>query len=155
MGKRKQNQAISIIKPEDRAGDGNLLPETRQKALETIKKIIKHSGHVNISALAAQLGLSRQTTKKLVGEVMAELKEDIIDQSIAFRAWLESVVEDIDSQPGLYGEPIEEISLKMKMLKQINSIDKQSEKSININQLLILLACLRDKTNLVKELEKK
>lgn len=67
MANNRQKTKLSLIKSEERAPDGNLLPEARKRVIQSIQTYLPKVGHLNISEMAQQLGLSRSTTKKTYG----------------------------------------------------------------------------------------
>ena len=81
MNKNKLSLSNSIIKKADRTNDGNLTEEARQRALKFFRKYLEHTGRVNISEISRIIGLSRQTTKNLIDEILAEWRQDMQDQA--------------------------------------------------------------------------
>lgn len=129
MTKNSGNQQISVVKTEDRTGDGNLLPETRERVLKSIKEHLKRVGYLNISELASIFNLSRQTTKKLVDEVIKNWSEEAEDQIQVQIKWYESTLKDTTKNPDLFDkDTIALIKLKSMLLGKINALRKLSLK---------------------------
>jgi len=125
--KNGENKLISVVKTEDRAGDGNLLPETKTRVLKSIKNHLKRSGYINISELASMLNLSRQTTKKLVDEVLITWREKADDQIVVQMKWHESIIKDITEHPESFDkDAMALIRLKSVLLGKINALRKLS-----------------------------
>lgn len=129
MAKNSGNQQISVVKTEDRTGDGNLLPETRERVLKSIKEHLKRVGYLNISELASIFDLSRQTTRKLVDEVIKNWSEEAEDQIQVQIKWYESTLKDITENPNLFDkDTIALVKLKSMLLGKINALRKLSLK---------------------------
>ena len=140
MNKKHISHSNSLIKKDDRTNDGNLRPEARERILESIKDYLKYAGRANISEIARFIGLSRQTTKKLVDEVLAEWQEDVQDQSLVQAKWVETVLDDLDENPGTFSKKkIFMIQLKAGLLGKMSALQKLAlkEYSPTINLYLI------------------
>ena len=84
--------------------------------------------------------MSRQTTKKLTGQVVEEWRENEIDQSVILIKWLEWVAKDIDCNPESFDkEKITLINLKLTILGKINSLRKMSLKERKPKQVFAKL----------------
>jgi len=140
MGKSIISLSKALVKNEDRTSDGNLLPETRERLLKSIKKHLQNTGRLNVSEVASMVGLSRQTAKKLVDEILMEWQEDTEDQVLIQTKWFESVLKDIDRHPETFGkEKVEIVKLKSMLLGKLNALHKilLKEKSPKINLYLV------------------
>ncbi len=93
IGKSK----LSLIKPEERMPDGNLLPDVREQVIASIQAYLRKVGYLNISEIAQQLGLSRVTTKKLTDEIIAKWRTEMDNQIIVQMEMIRDMGEDPDS----------------------------------------------------------
>ena len=140
MSKKHISHNSSLIKTDDRANDGNLLPEARERILESIKEHLEYAGRANISEIARLVGLSRQTTKNLINQVVAEWQDDIQDQSLIQAKWVESILDDLDENPETFDEKkIFMIQLKSNLLGKMSALQKLALKDYSpaINLYLI------------------
>lgn len=125
MNKKHISHSNSLIKKDDRTNDGNLRPEARERTLALIKDHLRYAGRVNISKIAELVGLSRQTTKKLVNEVLAEWQEDMQDQSLVQAKWFETVLDDLDESPETFDkEKAFIVQLKAGLLSKMSALQK-------------------------------
>lgn len=117
--------ALSLIKSSERAPDGNLLPETRAYVIQSIRNHLQKVGYLNISDISSKLGLSRQTTKKLVDEIVGTWREESKNQIMLQMKYYHSVLNDIDENPETFNEDkIEIIKLRSTIFGKINSLMK-------------------------------
>jgi uncharacterized protein YacL (UPF0231 family) len=138
-----QNDEISIVKPEDRTGDGNLLPEARERALNSVRSYLKRTGYLNVSDLAAKLHLSRQTTMRMAKEVIEEWREDEVDQTMIQIKWYESVLKKINRDPETFStKEIEIVRLKSMILGKINELRRMSLKENEPKRDLVNLSLI-------------
>ena len=116
---------LSLIKSEERTPDGNLLPETRERVCITIQNYLRQSGYLNVSEISAGIGLSRQTTKKLVDEIISKWRSELENQTIIQIKWHQEVIKDIDENPNTFSkEKIALVKLKSSFLSKVNSLVK-------------------------------
>jgi len=119
------NQELSLIKSSERAPDGNLLPETRACVIQSIKKHLQKVGYLNISDISGKLGLSRQTTRKLVDEIIDAWREESKNQIMPQLKYYHSVLNDMDENPETFDkDKIELIKLRSAVFGKINSLMK-------------------------------
>jgi len=140
MNKKSISLTNSVVKNEDRANDGNLLPITRERVLKSIKKHIQCTGRLNISEIASLIKLSRSTVKKMTDEILMEWKNETQSQILAQVKWTESTLKDIDENPETFGkEKIQVVRLKSMLLGKINILQKLLTKddSAMVNLYLI------------------
>jgi len=125
MTKNKLSLIKSVVKNDDRTIDGNLKPEARERILKSVKEYLEHTGRANISEMSQMLGLSRQTTKSLVDEVLVEWSQDIQDQTLVQTKWIESTLKDIDQHPETFcKEKIAVVNLKSSLFSKLNALQK-------------------------------
>ncbi len=142
-----ENRSLSVIKNKDRASDGNLLPEVREKTIKELRKYLQRIGYINISEISSMINLSRQTTKKLVNEILDDWRKDEEDQIIVQKKWYESIIQDIENDPEIFNEDyINIIKLKSAILGKINSLQKLSQKEMVLNHKIINLYLTRQET---------
>ncbi|GMX58521.1 MAG: hypothetical protein MCSN_1750 [Candidatus Microsyncoccus archaeolyticus] len=146
------NKYISLInsaaKISDRTSDGNLIPEARERILKSVKEYLENTGRANISEMSHMLGLSRQTTKNIVDEILDEWKEGIQSQTLIQSKWIESTLKEMDQSSRLFSkEKIAMINLKSSLLTKLNALQKLAlkEESYGVNIYLV-------KRNELKEL---
>jgi len=138
-----ENKEISIVKPEDRTGDGNLLPEARERVLNSIRNYLKRTGYLNASDLAAKLHLSRQTTMKLAKEVIEEWRQDEVDQTVVQIQWYKLVLKEINRDSESFStKKIEIIKLKSMILGKINELRRMSLKESEPKRDLVNLSLI-------------
>jgi len=140
MNKSKNSLTKSIVKIEDRTGDGNLLPKARERVLKSIKEYLQHTGRLNVSEIASSLNLSRQTVKRLTGEILIEWQNETQSQILTQAKWIESTLKDIDENPEAFGkEKIQIVRLKSMLLGKVNVLQKllTKEASATVNLYLI------------------
>ena len=119
------NSCITGIKPEDRNGDGSLLPEARERALSEIESYIKRLGYVNISDLSRRLGLARQHTKAIVLEVINQWREDGVDPILIRIKWYEELLQELDDHPETFTpEYIGMLGLKSGIMDKIETLSR-------------------------------
>ena len=136
----KENRGFSIIKNEDRTGDGNLLPEVRKKTIKELKRYLQQMGYVNISEISSMINLSRQTTKKLINEITENWRVDNENQIIVQKKWHEYILDDINQNPGTFDkEKRANINLQSKIMDKINSLQKLSQKETALKHRTINL----------------
>jgi len=70
----ESDNKLALVKPEGRDTNGNLLPATKEAALEQIDEHISSSKRVNIAEIARGLGVTWQASAKLVNELMERWK---------------------------------------------------------------------------------
>lgn len=129
---RKRNLSLIKIGQNDRTADGNLLPEIRERLMNSIKNYLRRSGYLNVSEIAMATGLSRQTISKLVDGIVREWQADAEEQIVVQEKWHESVLKDIDQNPETFTkEKIVIIKLKSAFLTKINSLHKLSQRNIS------------------------
>jgi len=125
MTKNKISLIKSVVKIDDRTIDGNLKSEARERILKSVKEYLEHTGRANISEMSQMLGLSRQTTKNLVDEIMAEWSQDIQDQTVVQTKWIESTLKDIDQHPETFDkDKIAVVNLKSSLFSKLNALQK-------------------------------
>jgi|GEM_PF-6466166 len=130
MDKKECSLINSVVKNCDRASDGNLKIEAREKIIKSLKKYLENTGRANISEISAMLGLSRQTTKNLIDEILIEWHQEIEDQTLVQSKWVESILRDIDQDTRIFGkEEIAMINLKSSMLSKLNALQKLALKN--------------------------
>ncbi|MGB7957223.1 MAG: hypothetical protein WCF77_00045 [Minisyncoccia bacterium] len=119
--------SISVVKiaEYDRAGDGNLTPDAREKAKSAVVEFIREAGRVNVSELARYLGISRPTTRVIVDEVLAELRAEMEDQTVVIHQWCEDIVKNIDTHPEQFDRnTIARVRLKISFLDKMRTLRK-------------------------------
>lgn len=125
MNKKDTSLINSLIKNCDRTDDGNIKPEARERVLVSLKKYLEHTGRANISEIAEMLGLSRQTTKNLIDEILTDWIPKIQDQSLLQSKWMESVLKDLDQNPETFNkDKIAVVNLKSSLLSKLNALQK-------------------------------
>ncbi len=125
MEKDKISLIKSVIKSCDRTPDGNIKPEARERVLQTMKEYLQHAGRLNISELSAWLGLSRQTVKNLTNEILDWWREEGQNQFLVQSKWLESVLRDMDNNPGTFDkDKIAITKLKAMLFDKTNALQK-------------------------------
>lgn len=145
MAENRDNHGLSVIKIEDRTGDGNLLPEVREKTIKELRKYLQRIGYVNISEISSMINLSRQTTKKLVDEILDDWQEGEENQIIVQKKWYESTIKDIDNNPEMFSKKYTDlIKLKSMMLGKINSLQKVSQKETASKHRIINLCLAKE-----------
>lgn len=125
--KNMDNQELSLIKivPEDRAPDGNLLPEARKKILAVIKRHIRKSGYIDKSEIAKATGISRPTAQKLVDEIIKEWGAENEDDIIAQEQRYASILEDIRDNPETFDQDkVRRIQLQSSIFGKLNALRK-------------------------------
>lgn len=131
---RNRNLSLIKIEEKDRTKDGNLLPEVRSRTLKEIQWYLSCTGYLNVSVLADQLGLSRQTTRVLVDEVLDEIREVSERQILAQIPWYHSALEELEEMyinPEEFSEEkIEVIKVKAVILGRLNAVQKLLGKRI-------------------------
>jgi hypothetical protein len=136
MTKKHISLTISPIKNCDRTNDGNLKPEAKEKTERFLKEYLENTGRANISEISEILGLSRQTTKNLINEILAEWHEEIEDQTIVQAKWIESTLREIDCDPDAFNkERIAVVNLKSSLLNKLNALQKfalKEDKNVSI-----------------------
>lgn len=129
MAENKENRGLSVIKNGDRTGDGNLLPEVREKIIKELQIYLQGVGYINISEIAAMINLYRQTTKKLVNKITETWKEDNENQIIVQEKWHEHILNEINKNPEMFNEEKRAIiNLQSKIMGKINSLQKLLQK---------------------------
>lgn len=119
------NFKLSIVKTEDRTEDGNLRPEARERAVNVIRQYLRQTGYLNITEMSSMLGLSRQTTKKLVNEIIDAWREKTKNHVAVQIKWYQSIAKKIDENPETIGKKeMGLIKLKSNMLGRINTLMK-------------------------------
>lgn len=123
------NSPIKIT-PTERIGDGNLTPEARRKIIESIHQYISRRGSVSISDLSNQLGLSRQTVRILVNEILDKLRDAEETQILAQIQWHKGVVEKLSKTPEAFTkDQIRILQFHSSMLGKITSLQKALRKN--------------------------
>ncbi len=133
MTKNNLSLTVSTVKDCDRTGDGNIKAEAKQRILKSIKYHLKNNGRASISEMANSLGLSRQTTKNFVGEILEEWhqeqKESRNCQILIQSKWLENIIDDISQNPEDYDKgKIAMINLKAALFGKLNALQKLDQK---------------------------
>ncbi|MFH1171915.1 MAG: hypothetical protein V1778_05280 [bacterium] len=119
------NSELSLIKPEERTLDGNLLPEVRERIIQEIKTHLQQTGYLNVSEISSKLGLSRQTTRRLIDEIVRVWNDESRNQFMAQIQWYQATLRDIEAHPRSYSkEKINLIKLKSSLLSKVNSLRK-------------------------------
>jgi len=150
----KNSLTKSLIRSEDRMPDGNIKPEARMRILEAMKKYLENTGRLNISESSFLIGLSRSTVKKLTDEILNEWRGEGQNQILVQSKWLESVLKDIDNNPGTFGEDKRAIiRLKSMLLDKTNALQKLLLKENLSNISLVFIKT--DKPDKPKELLEK
>jgi hypothetical protein len=140
MNKKRISLNNSLVKKDDRTSDGNLLPETRERILKSIKEHLEYAGRANISEIARMVGLSRQTTKNLINEILAEWHQDIQDQTLVQARWVEFILKDIDENPETFDkDKIAVVNLKSSLLNKLNALQKLALKENSTTVSLYLI----------------
>ena len=120
-----ENHQLSLIKPDGRTPDGNLLPEVRDRVLREVRGYLKQTGYLNVSEIAMKLGLSRLTTKKLIDEILRAWNDEIRNEFITQIQWYQTVLKDIQEHPETYSkERIQLIKLQSSLLSKVNALRK-------------------------------
>lgn len=125
-------QEISLIKitPDERTKDGNLTQEGKKRALDEIRKYISNYGYMNVSELSGLLGLSRQTTRTLVNEVLDELREEEGPQLLAQIKWHQDVAATLGQDPEAFTEKqIKVLKFQSAMLGKITLLQRLLRRS--------------------------
>ncbi len=133
MTKKDLSLTISSVKDCDRTGDGNIKAEAKQRILKSIAYHLKNNGRANISEMAVALGLTRQTTKNFVGEILEEWhqeqKESQNCQILIQSKWLENIIDDISQNPETYDKgKIAVVNLKSALFGKLNALQKLDQK---------------------------
>lgn len=106
-----------------RAGDGNLMPETRKRLIKQIADHIRRRGNVNISEIACTFGISRPTTRTLVQSLLREWNGETFIQTFAQIKWIEAMLDDIDTREGpLDKNEIATARLKLALLGRLHAL---------------------------------
>jgi hypothetical protein len=140
MEEKSISPLSSINKELDKLGDGNIKPEARERILITLREYLENTGRANISEISKMLNLSRQTTKNLINEILAEWHEEIEDQALVQSKWIESTLRDIDQNTKPFGnKKIKMINLKSSLLSKLNALQKLAikEESYGVNIYLV------------------
>lgn len=125
MAKEIQKPKLSLIKPEERAPDGNLLPGVRERVIQSMQTYLRQVGYLNVSEMAQQLGLSRQSTKKLTDEIIAQWRTEIENQVIVQVKWHLEMIKDMSENPETFSENKRAlVRLKSAFLNKINTLMK-------------------------------
>lgn len=125
MANNITKQELSLVKTEERTPDGNLLPETRERVYRSIQKYLCQAGYLNVTEISARLGLSRQTTKKFVDEILSKWRAEQENQTIIQLKWNQEIIKDIDKNPETFSkEKIARIKLKSSLLSRVNTLMK-------------------------------
>ncbi len=125
MANNITKQELSLVKTEERTSDGNLLPETQERVYHSIQKYLRQAGYLNVTEISTQLGLSRQTTKKFVDEILSKWRADQENQIIIQLKWNQEIIKDIDKNPETFSkEKIALIKLKSSLLSRVNTLMK-------------------------------
>lgn len=136
MTKKQNSLSISPIKNSDRSGDGNIKPETRESIKISLKEYLESTGRANISEISEVMGLSRQTTKNLINEILAEWHEEMEDQTLVQSKWIESTLREIDCDPDSFNkDKIAVVNLKSSLLNKLNALQRlalKEDKNISI-----------------------
>lgn len=136
MTKKQNSLSISPVKNSDRASDGNLKPVAREDIIKSLKEYLENTGRANISEISQMIGLSRETTKNLINEILAVWYEEIQDQTLVHSKWIESVLRNVDQNPDtLSKEKIAVVKLKSSLLSKFNALQKfalKEDKNISI-----------------------
>ncbi|MFH1235634.1 MAG: hypothetical protein V1685_01705 [Parcubacteria group bacterium] len=119
------NVQLSLIKPEERTPDGNLLPEARARIIHNLKTYLQQTGVLNVSELSLQLGLARQTTRRLVDEVARAWQDELRYQFMAQTKWYQEVFRDTQEHPDAFSkDKIALVKLQSSLLSKVNSLMK-------------------------------
>lgn len=125
MANNMTKPALSLIKSEERTSDGNLLPETRERVCISIQNYLRQAGYLNVSEISAGIGLSRQTTKKLIDEIISKWRSELENQIIIQIKWHQGVLKDMNENPESFSnEKIALMKLKSSFLNKVNSLIK-------------------------------
>ncbi len=139
----------SVVKDCERTGDGNLKPEARERIINVLKEYLSNAGHANICEISLDLGLSRQTVKNLIGEILIDWHQEIQEESLVQSKWMESVLKDIDQNPMSFSkEKIAVVNLKSSLLGKLNALQKLALKKENSYQMIYVI-----KKNEIKQCE--
>lgn len=113
-----------VIREEDRNKLGQMLPEIREKALESLAEYIKARGYVNINEISRKINLARQTVEIMVGEIVDEWAKDEAYQLNAQLKWYEKQLNEVDEHPETFGvkTPREAIQIKASIFKEMNAL---------------------------------
>lgn len=136
MTKKQISPSISPVKKYNRASDGNLKPEARECIIKSLKEYLENTGRASISEISQMIGLSRETTKNLINEILAEWHEEIQDQTLIHSKWIESTLKEVDCDPGSFSaKRIAVIKLKSSLLNKLNALQRfalKEDKNISI-----------------------
>ncbi|MEN6511778.1 MAG: hypothetical protein ABFD00_08100 [Chloroherpetonaceae bacterium] len=130
----------SVVNISERTGDGNIKPEARERIINVLKNYLSNAGHANICEISLNLGLSRQTVKNLIDEILIDWHQEIQEESIVQSKWMESVLKDIDQNPTSFSkEKIAIVNLKSSLLGKLNALQKLALKKENSYQMICLV----------------
>lgn len=130
----------SIVKNDERTGDGNIKLEARERIVNILKEYLSNAGHANISEIALNLGLSRQTVKNLIDEILIDWHQEIQEESIVQSKWMESILKDIDQNPASFSkEKIMVVNLKASLLGKLNALQKLALKKESSYQMIYMI----------------
>mgnify|MGYP000898247461 CR=1 FL=1 len=130
----------SIVKVCERTGDGNIKPEARERIVNVLKEYLINAGHANISEISLNLGLSRQTVKNIIDEILIDWHQEIQEESLMQSKWMESVLKDIDQNPASFSkEKIAVVNLKASLLGKLNALQKLALKKESSYQMIYMI----------------
>ena len=119
------NLQLSLVTSAERTPDGNLLPGARSRVLQELKTFLQHTGYLNVSEISSALGLSRQTTRRLVEEIARAWQDELRFQFMAQTKWYQEVFRDIQEHPETFSkEKIALIQLQSSLLSKVKSLMK-------------------------------
>ena len=102
MPKNTEKPQLSLITSEERTADGNLLPDVRERVVKSVQAYLRQVGYLNISEISQQLGLSRQTTKRLTDEILTKWRMEMENQFLVQIQWYLAMIKDMDENPGTF-----------------------------------------------------
>jgi len=129
----------SVVKNGERTGDGNIKPEARERIINVLKEYLSNAGHANISEISLNLGLSRQTVKNLIDEILIDWHQEIQEGSLVQSKWIESVLKEIDLNPCSFSkQEIAVVNLKASLLSKLNALQKLALKKESFYQMIVI-----------------
>lgn len=118
------------IAPLERTDDNNLTPESRKRALESIRQYISNTGCLNISELSKELELSRPTVRILANEILDELRDEAEPKILAQIKWHQDIATTLGKDPEAFTEKqIKVLKFHSTMLGKITLLQRALRRS--------------------------
>jgi hypothetical protein len=132
----KENQkevGLLPIKDSERTGDGNLLPEVRERVLADVEAYITKTGDINISEIARQLSITWDFANTIVGEIAegwrVRGKRELQSQKLLIYGLMKKFVQQILNKEGdVNRSDLRDLS---SIMKELDSLDTLENKSID------------------------